>query len=609
MRILLWAGLGLLAACPSFARDTQGPDLPPMVVTATRWDTPADRVIAPVTVIDRDEIERSLATDVAELLRFHGGIEISRNGGPGQVASVFIRGAESDHTLVLLDGVRINAGTSAIAAVQNISPEVIERIEIVKGPRSAQWGSDAIGGVINIITRAAERPFTASGEAGGGRYGTRQAAGELAAAGARGSAALAVSRLETDGFPTFEASREDAAYDNLTVNVRGELELGPLALSAGHWQATGNTEYADFFLVPQDQDYTNRVSRLGAEAWPVAGWETRLTLSRMVDDIEQGPRAANPADFTRTERVTADWQNSLELPGATRLLAGLYHSDEQTSGIIFGAPLEAEPGAGDVDIDVNAAYLQLSGRIGRHELLAAGRRSDHDLFGAETSWNLEYGLQVTAETRFTAGAGRAFRAPSSLDLYGFGGNPELQPEIARSWDAAVIHDVDARQQIRLGVFSTRIDHLIEFFVTDPDTFLGQNRNVEEARIEGLELSWRYRGERWDARAEATVQSPRNESDDSRLLRRADHSLTLGLSRRFGPHELGLDLLAAGDRVDFGGAGLAGYVLANLTARVRLGGPWLLKARVENLLDTDYRLAAGYRTAGRGLYATLSYVYR
>ena len=146
-----------------------------IVVTATRMPIARDRALAPMIVIGRDEIERSLALDLAELLRFHAGLEVARNGGPGQPASLFIRGADSNHTLVLVDGVKINPGTLGGAALQNISADLVERIEIVKGPRSSLYGSEAIGGVVNVITReAGGRQLTAS--AGGGRYGTREAA-------------------------------------------------------------------------------------------------------------------------------------------------------------------------------------------------------------------------------------------------------------------------------------------------------------------------------------------------------------------------------------------------------------------------------------------------
>ncbi len=583
-----------------------GETLPTMVVTATRTAVSQDRVLAPVAVIDREELEMSLAPDVAELLRFRGGVEMARLGGPGQVTSVFIRGAESDHTLVLIDGVRMNSGTAGLAAIQNVSPSLIERVEIVKGPRSSLYGSEAVGGVINIITRRPEETLSVSGEAGGGRYGTRQASGGLGWSGQKSSAGLNVSWYDTDGFPTRRGSRNDAGHDNLSFNAWTDTQLGPVEIGAGHWQSGGTTEYSDFFLAPVEQDHLNRVSRVTVGARPWSSWDTRLAVSRVVDDIEQGEGAFNPKDFTKTDRIVADWQNTVKGPANLQFVGGVYAEREETSGVIFGNRLEDEPGSGDVDIDVDAFYLESAFARGRHHALAAGRYTDHQLFGGQRSWNLEYGFDVSKFTRITAGTGRAFRAPSSLDLYGYGGNPELDPEISRNWEAAIVHRIGRTQELRVGGFRNEIDDLIEFVFTDPDNFVGENRNVEEARIDGVEVAYSFQDADWGFRTELTFQDAKDRTTGDRLLRRADRILTMAATRRIGAHEVGINLLATDDRVDFGDVRLAGYVLANLTSRIRLSDRWHIKARVENLLDQDYEMADGYRSAGRGVYASLAY---
>ncbi len=600
---ILWLIAVGSAPVSALCSDTE---LPLIVITASRTGVSEDRVIAPITVIDREELDRSLAPDVAELLRFQGGIEVARNGGPGQVTSVFIRGAESDHTLVLIDGVRLNSGTSGLAAIQNLSPDLIERIEIVKGPRSSLYGSEAVGGVINIITRGAQDATRLRAEAGGGRYGTRYASGGTGVSGDRFSGGLNVSWYDTDGFPTLTASDDDAGYDNLGFDAWTSTDLGPVTVDLGHWQATGTSQYSDFFLTPVDQHFTNRVSRLSLTAKPNGRWDSTLSINRTVDDIEQGQGAFDPSDYTRTDRYTADWQNVVSGPVGLQFVAGLYASREQTSGLIFGSPLEDRPGSGDVNIDVNAGYLETSFSHGRQQALAAARRSDHEIFGSQTSWNVEYGLDVTDTLRLTAGAGKAFRAPSSLDLYGYGGNPALDPEISHEWDFALTQQIGDRHQLRAGAFRNRIDDLIEFVFTDPDTFQGENRNVEKAEIEGIELGYRYRGDFWRLRTELTFQDPRNKVTDEKLLRRADRFLTLSVVRQLGRHDVGVDVLATGPRQDFGGVRLAGYALANLSSRVRLGEHWQVKARIENLLDQDYELADGYRSPGRGFYASLAY---
>ena len=578
-------------------------------VTATRRPIDADLALPPVVVIDRAALERSGALDIAEVLRYHAGIEIARNGGPGQVTSVFIRGANSNHTLVLIDGVKINPGTAGGAALQNIPPELVERIEIVKGPRSSLYGSEAIGGVINIITRRAAEGTTLGARVEAGRYDTRGVAGQAAWQGERIGVGLSVASLRTDGFPTYRDADEDRGFENDAANFWLRGDFGRFDAEASHWEASGNVEYADFFRAPQDQDFTNRLSRLRL-AWDGGAWRSALTVSRFLDVIEQGPLAFDPDDFVETERDLYDWQNELDFIAGLELTAGLTLSRERTSGQSFGSPLESTAGRGNADRDEDAVYLQAGFDLGRHRLIAAGRRTDHEVFGTVNTWNLEWGVPLGADWSLAAGVGRGFRAPSTSDLYAFGGNPDLEPELSRSIDLAVSYRVRPGHELELGVFRTEIDDLIEF--SDPDGFAGplpgRNENIGDAHIEGVELSWRAEVGAWRAMATLLAQRPEDASSGERLLRRAERTASAQLLRGVGAHEFGIQLLASGERVDFGDVRLAGYVLANLTARLQLAEHWTLQARIDNLLDQDYELVDGYNTAGRGLYAGLAFSY-
>ena len=254
---------------PVFAAETSTP-LGETVVTATRTETAIDDVLAPIIVITRDDLQRSLAPDVSELLQFHAGIDIARNGGPGQTTTVFIRGTDSNHATVLVDGVRINPGTIGGAQIQNVAPDVVDRIEIVKGPRSTLYGTDAIGGVINIITRRyAQSGFEAS--AGYGRYDTRQASFSGGYGSERSEIGFSGTWLDTHGFPARVESDSDSGVENETFSLRGRTSLGPAELGARVWYAQGTTEYLDFFLTPVSQDFTTGSAALdvalGTEAW------------------------------------------------------------------------------------------------------------------------------------------------------------------------------------------------------------------------------------------------------------------------------------------------------------------------------------------------------
>jgi vitamin B12 transporter len=590
---LLFNGLAALAA--------EDPEpLGASIVTATRTVTEIDEVLAPVIVITREDLERSLAPDIASLLRFHAGIDIGRNGGPGQVTSVFIRGTDSNHATVLIDGVRINPGTIGGAQIQNIVPESIERIEIVKGPRSTLYGTDAIGGVINIITRGHSRN-TLSASVGGGRYDTRQATLAASFGGAQGDAAVSGAWLDSDGFPTRTTSDTDRGYENSSITAKARVHLGPLELGVRGWRAAGTTEYSDFFLAPVDQDYENSALAAEAAVRPTERWLTRLTLSHIEDDIQQN----QSEDRTRTRRDALDWQNDIRIGERNVLTFGTLLTREDTDSLEFGTGF-------DVGTDVDMVFLQDRLDFGRHNLLLAVATLDHETFGSETTWNADYGLDIGSATRVVASVGTAFRAPDSTDRFGFGGNPDLDPERSRNFELGLQHRLGTRHQLGLSVFRNDVDDLIEFVVLDPNTFEGENRNVEEARIEGAELSYEYRGESWRLRTEAIVQNPRDLTQDSRLLRRAEESLTLSVVKTVRHFEFGVDALATGDREDFGfpePTTLDSYTLLNLTGRWFITTAWSVQARVENALDDQYILANGFNTADRSLFFAARYEFR
>ncbi len=582
--------LSLLLGLPANAAG----DLDRVVVTATRLPIPADESIAPVIVIDREQIERSLATDVAELLRFHAGLELGRNGGPGQATSLFIRGTDSNHALVLIDGVELNPGTIGGAALQNISPRMIERIEVVKGPRSSLYGSEAIGGVVNIITR---QDTGLSLRAGAGRYGSRELALSTGLVGERGTVSASVSRLETDGFPTRDAdSAPDRGFDNTSLGLNAATTLIKTELSLRHWQSEGNTEYLDFFLSPVDQDYTNRATAVAVAAQPASAWTTALTVSEIADHIQQ----QQSPDFADTDRLSIDWQNDFSLGDDHSLVAGVYVSREKTRALSFGT-------AFDERTDADALYLEDYLDFESGQLLLAARYTDHDTFGDQTTWNAEYAHRLASGWRLSAAAGTGFRAPDATDRFGFGGNPGLASEESQNLELAVDRRFANGQRLRISVFRNDIDNLIEY-VFDPVTFEGSNLNVAEARITGVDAAWDWQTGAWQFDVGALLQDPEDRQNGEPLSRRARRSITVNVVRDFEPFKLGLNLLATSKRKDspFSDTMNAGYALLNLDAGWQASPAWRLQARLENLLDRDYQTAAGFNSAGRGLYVSAVY---
>jgi vitamin B12 transporter len=590
--LIAGAGCAVLASTAGMASDDNH-----IVVTATRTPIPIEEVLAPVIVIDRDSIERSAAGDVTELLRFHAGLDLGRNGGPGQTTAVFIRGAESNHTLVLVDGIRINPGTIGVAALQNIPPSMVERIEIVKGPRSALYGTDAIGGVVNVITRRGARDGWAA-EVGYGAYDTRQASLNGGFAAERVELDLGVSWVDSAGFPTRTLDDSDRGYENLSASAQLRAELGPAEVALRHWRAEGTSEYSDFFLTPVDQDFENSASAVSV-AWPLgAAAQAEVGVSRMEDRSDQN----QSSDYLRTTRDSATAQVDWRASTAHELAAGAMYTSERASSESFGDRMRA-------DTDMLNLFVQDQIDSGRHHALAAVGYTDHETAGDAVTWNLEYGYAIGAGTLVYGLAGTGFRAPDATDRYGFGGNPALDPEHSRLVEAGLRHRVNERHALSLAAFRNDIDDLIEFVTTSYDPFDGENRNVAEARIEGIEATYEYDAAPWRGRIEAIHQDPRDLGTEEVLLRRARDSLTVSVQRAFGRFDLGLDVLAAGERKDFGfprPVTLDAYVLANLTARWQVTRAVSLVGRIENLLDEQYELAHTYNTPDRGVYVSLRY---
>ncbi|HEY8539161.1 MAG TPA: TonB-dependent receptor, partial [Steroidobacteraceae bacterium] len=518
-----------------------------MIVTATRYPVPLDEVLPASIVIERDELERSLSPDITDILRFRTGFEIGRYGGPGQTSPVFLRGTDSNHALVLVDGVRINPGTVGGAALQNLSPQLVERIEIVKGPRSTLYGTDAIGGVIQVFTQANHaQDFSASAS-----YGSNATMNGSATAGWRGERArvgFGVNYTETDGIPPRISDPRGGAYDELSFNVAGSIDVGTGSLGASFWRAEGSVDYIgfsarDFGNAHITQDFLNEAGVVHYE-WRLGSWQSRFEVGRMVDDIDQrlvrdSLGSFESGDYSTTHRTTFGWQNDFDLSDWQRLSAGISVADETARNETFG----------EIDTDVTNLYVQDRLSLGRHDIALALGYVDHETAGGHTTWNAEYGLEIAPAWRLVASAGTAFRAPDATDRFGFGGNIDLEPEQSRHYEIAIRHALARDQRLSLSAFQNDIDELITFVITDPTTFDGQLQNLDRARIRGVELSYEIVRNSWRLTAEAIYQDPQDLVLREQLLRRAKENFTLNYWRRFGRFELGVHLLAAGDRKD------------------------------------------------------------
>jgi vitamin B12 transporter len=451
--------------------------------------------------------------------------------------------------------------------------------------------------VINVITRRGARDGWQA-EVGYGDYDTRQASLNGGFGTERVEFDLGVSWLDSSGFPTRTNDDVDRGYDNLSASAQLRADVGPAEVALRHWRAEGTSEYSDFFLTPVDQDFENSTTALSVALPAGASAKARIGAAHFEDRIEQN----QSRDYLRTRRDSVDAQVDWRASRRHALAAGAMYASEQASSESFGDRMRA-------DTDVVTLFAQDSIAAGPHRALLALGYTDHETAGDAVTWNVEYGIGLGDATQAYGLAGTGFRAPDATDRYGFGGNPDLEPEESTSYEIGVRHRLGDRHALSLAAFRNDIDDLIEFVTISYDPFDGINRNVEEARIEGIEAAWEYDAAPWQARVGAIHQDPRNLTTDQVLLRRARDSLTVSVQRAFGRFDLGLDVLAAGERKDFGfpqPVTLDAYVLANLTARWRVTPSLSLVGRIENLLDEQYELAHTFNTPDRGLYVSLRY---
>lgn len=582
--------------------------------TATRTPLIADQEVAPVVVIGPEQLQLAQGQDLATVLRNYAGLDTAANGGSGQPASLFLRGTNSNHTLVMIDGVKINPDNGFGSALQNIRLADVERIEIVKGPRASLYGADAIGGVINIITRKAAEGLSYGAHLGAGRYGSYDSGGSFSYGDGPDSFGVSADDYHTDGFPPTTTTNLDAGNQDRTVTAFGRTRLGPVDLALDHWQSKGYTQYlgvdSSFAPVPADEDFQDATTSLGLTAHPLQAWRSNLTFSHMLDEIDQhqpDPVVATQRDFVHTQRNVADWQNDLSVSDTQLLTLGLYGEAEATGFYSFGSGQPEQH-------RVNALYAEDDLDFDSQRLVLAGRDTHDQSFGDHVTWNVDYGFDLFSSTKLTAGAGTAFRAPTAEELDdAFVGNSALKPETSQNLELGLRQKFGADQSLSVSVFRNKLDDLIVFDPTPvlPNYPFGRNQNVGAARVEGIEAEYLLAAGAWSWRTDAILQNPENLVGNTWLLRRARRTLTSSLEWHDDQTTAGINLLLTGPRNDIGfssGAPVTdgGYALLGLSLRRELGAGFAGLIRVDNLLDTRYQTANGYNTAGRSLFLQLEY---
>ncbi|MEH6415757.1 TonB-dependent vitamin B12 receptor [Pseudomonas sp. CGJS7] len=594
-------------------------DLDQVVVTANRTAVSVNDLLTPVEVLDRADIERSQARDLNDLLRGRAGITLANQGGQGKLTTLFLRGSESDHVLVLVDGIRIGSPTSGLAALQDLPLELIDRIEIVRGPRSSLYGADAIGGVIQVFTRREQQGFAPRVHAGGGSNGTVEfgsgfggrSGGNWFGADYSFRKTQGINACRGAGFPVFagcfttEPDRD--GYESHALSLRGGVEFNEQwSIEGQALRAEGQNSYDGDF-----GNYSETVQQVigGKLDWrPSEAVHVQLSAGRNVDSSQNydlkgtavGPAGISPKQrigFFDTDRDSATLQADFNLFEGHVLTAGFdWLRDRVDSNTTYD----------EIERDNKAGFVQYQGRFGNQSFEASVRRDDNEQFGGHTTGGAAWGLNFAENWRVTVGYGTAFKAPTFNELYyPFFGNAQLKPEESKTWEIGLAYRGD-NFNARIDGFDTRVDELITF-----DSAINLPNNIERARMRGAEIGIDTTFAEWTLAASASWLDTENRVGFARgndLPRRAKHSARIDLDRAFGKFRVGATAVGYGSRYDdvANSVRVGGYGTLDLRAEYAFTDALSLQARVANVFDREYETVSYYNQPGREWFVTLRY---
>lgn len=606
-KTIIAGAISLLFTQTTFAAENIALD--DVVVTAARVPQPRESVIADVTVISREEIERAGQSTFIELLQMQPGLEVASNGGAGTSSSVFLRGANANHVVVLVDGMRMNSATTGQTTFENIPLAQIDRIEILRGPASSLYGQDAIGGVIQIFTKKGNGEPKFHVNVGYGTYDTK-----LAESGVRGkindtSFALNVSASDTGSFSALRSRaanlKDDDGYRNLAItgNLSQKLaeghEMGIQFLNSegySHFDNSGNL--TDFSSKGRS---TQQSVALTSNNQFASFWLSKLRVgfsqdkSRSWDEIDSFNNPFNPSRFD-TEQTQINWQNDFSLP--IGMLTLMYDRLEDEVDTTADFPETNRTNEGYV-----ASYLA---NIGAHSLHLSVREDHNSQFGGQLTGAVGYGYQINPNWRVTGSYGSAFKAPTFNELYfPFFGNPKLEPEKSDNIEASMRYQ-DGTRFASATIYDNHVRNLIAF---DFSTFLANN--INKAQLKGLTLAAGDQFGNLSVQASADIQSAKDDGTDNLLPRRANRTGKLNIAYDYQDWRFGAEFLASSKRYNnlANTDVLGGYGLANFTTSYKISQDWSVQARLNNVFDKHYALARDfsgfdYNTPGSNLFVNV-----
>ena len=585
-----------------------------IVVTATRLPQLLSQTIADTTVLNEQDIRRSGAPDVSTLLRSLAGIEVVQQGGLGSQTAVGMRGTNSNQLLVLLDGVRLDSATTGATAISQIMLDSIDRIEVVRGNVSSLYGSEAIGGVIQLFTKLGQGTPTLNASAGGGSHGTQHYSAGFSGAVNATSFNVNAANIKTNGVSSLNpllapgVNPNKNGYDNTTFNAQiKQMINADHALSASIFSSRGNSS----FDVTNAASVLNNIIANNTKISLVSDdqlsdiWHSQMRLAQAVDDNHTYGMYPYRS---RTQDNQFAWQNNIKIADTQNLTLSVEHLMQAVA---------SDTAYTQTGRKVNSVLGGYTGVFGSQQLQINVRRDNYSDFGTANTGLLGYGVAFADSLRATASISNAFRAPTLNDMffpytdYGYGytyaGNPDLKPERSQNKEAG-LHYAATGERIDIVYFDNRISDLIN---TNADGT--SMTNINQVHITGQELS--YAGDFGNKHLSAgmTFQNPIDEATGAVLQRRARQFGRLAVLLDFNDWNLSAEVRYSGVRQDvnyntypYAFVALPAYQLLNLTAKYQISKQLSLSARLDNLFNREYSEVYSYNTLGRTLFVGLTY---
>ena len=602
----------LVALATSFALPAMAEEQSPIIVTATRTAQTVDESLASVTVITRKDLEASQAHSIIEVLQNVVGLNISRNGGVGKATNIFMRGTESDHTLVLVDGVRAASATLGSFSWSSLSPEQIERIEIVRGARTSIYGSDAIGGVIQIFTRKNKHNRI---RVSSGSYNTNEVNISLGG-GTDWKYSLEIGQYLTTGIPITTTSTESRGYDNthIALVLNGEFnQKNKVQLAINN--AEGRNK---FDPGTGDSDYKNQTISAELQQQMSSSWLQTFRIGHALD-YSRSYSPYYPSTIT-TNRDTLTWQSDLTIDNNLLTLGLDYWNDKakkDNSGII------------DASIKNKAAFAQYQFEGLSSDWSVAARSDEHSDLGIHNTWNVSWGYNVSEKSRFTASHATSFKSASINDIYWpfnsgpcwydatltciTQGNINIKPEFSDSSEIGYRYK-SKDITFTTNIFNTETRDLIDWATTQTGVteYTTTPTNVSRVSIQGMELQLDTPLGNWNSSFRLTLLDAKNVVTEKQLDRRPQTTTAFILQKQFEKQQLFIELLGFSEHLDASGTiKRPGYALINVAYGYSLSDKAKLKLRIDNLLDEDYvtassSFAGDYTTPGVAAFLGLTY---